>query len=56
MKKGLKAGTGFTIFILFFGVALLDAMIKKNVLLILFWVSMGLIFLFADNMKGQNQK
>ena len=56
MKKGLKTGTGFTMFIIFFGIALLDAIRSKNVLLIFFWISMGLIFLYMDNMKGQNQE
>ena len=54
--KRLRPGTGFTVFLIFFGISVIEAIRSMNVLLILFWISMGLVFLIADNMKGQNQK
>ena len=54
--KRFQPGTGFTMFLIFFGIAVIEAIRSRNLLLILFWVSMALLFLIADNMKGQNQK
>ncbi|HEY0355609.1 MAG TPA: hypothetical protein VGC29_05360 [Flavisolibacter sp.] len=49
MKK-YKPGNGIIVFLLFFGIALLDAIRSFNLLAILFWISMGIFFLMADNM------
>ncbi|MDO8566908.1 MAG: hypothetical protein Q7R58_02010 [bacterium] len=46
--KNLKLGTNFTIFVLFFGVAALDAIQTQNWLRIVFWLAIGLVFLRAD--------
>jgi hypothetical protein len=40
--------TNFTIFILFFGIALLDAIRGGHWLRILFWLAIGAVFFLAD--------
>ena len=45
-----KLGSGFTIFILFFGVALLEAFQSSNWLKAAFWLAIGFVFLVADNL------
>jgi len=55
MKK-LRIGQGFMVFILFFGIALLDALHDFDWLRMSFWMAMGLVFVFADNMKKTERK
>jgi len=43
--------TNFTIFILFFGIALLDAIRGGHWLRILFWLAIGAVFLVADRRR-----
>lgn len=50
--KNLKLGTNFAIFILFFGVAALDATQTQNWLRVVFWILVGAVFLWADMKKG----
>lgn len=50
--KNLKLGTNFVIFILFFGVALLDAVQTQNWLRVIFWLAIGAVFLWADAKKN----
>jgi len=50
MKK-IKLGQGAVVFILFFGVATLEAFKTSNWLLSLFWLIVGVAFLTADNLK-----
>lgn len=50
MKK-IKLGDGFTIFILFFGIAALDAFETQAWPRIIFWLVIGFVFLLADNLK-----
>jgi hypothetical protein len=50
MKK-IRLGPGFTIFILFFGIAALDAFQTHNWSNIIFWVAIGFVFLLTDNLK-----
>lgn len=50
MKK-IKFGTNFAVFILFFGVGILEAFQTSNWLKAVFWVAIGLVFLIADNLK-----
>jgi hypothetical protein len=50
MKK-LKLGTNFTVFVLFFGVGALEAFQTRNWLKAAFWIAIGLVFLFADNLQ-----
>jgi hypothetical protein len=49
--KNLKLGTNFAVFILFFGVALLDAVQTQNWLRVAFWLAIGAVFLWADAKK-----
>jgi hypothetical protein len=50
MKK-IRFGANFTIFILFFGVAVLEAIQSHNWLKSLFWLAIGIVFLVADNLR-----
>ena len=52
MKK-IKLGTNFTIFLLFFGVAMLEAFQTRNWLKAAFWLAIGIAFLVADNLKRE---
>lgn len=48
MKK-LKIGANFTIFLIFFGIALIEAIQKHNWLEALLFVILGIIFLRAED-------
>ena len=50
MKK-IKLNTNVTVFLLFFGVALLESLQTGNWLKSIFWIAIGLVFLAADNWK-----
>ena len=50
MKK-IRLGTNFAVFILFFGVALLETFQTHNWLKSIFWLAIGVVFLLADNFK-----
>jgi cell division protein FtsW (lipid II flippase) len=50
-KEMNKFGTNSAIFLLFFGVALLDAFQTQNWLRVVLWVLIGLVFLYADLRK-----
>ena len=47
----IKPGPGFTIFLLFFALALVDAIRIQDWLKVSFWIGIGLVFLLADNIK-----
>jgi hypothetical protein len=49
--RGLKLGTGFTVFVLFFGVATLEAFQTRNWLKAVFWLAIGIVFFAADNQR-----
>ena len=42
---------GFTIFLLFFGVAVLESFHTRNWIKAGFWLAIGLVFLAADNLR-----
>ncbi len=46
--KTTFAGSATTIFLLFFGVALIDALNGGSVFGILFWLAVGAVFVAAD--------
>lgn len=46
----IRFGTNFVIFLLFFGIAALDAIQAQNWLRAAFWFAIGLVFFLADNM------
>lgn len=51
----MKLGANFAVFVLFFGVALLEAFQTKNWLKAAFWLAIGLVFLVADNLRKDPQ-
>jgi hypothetical protein len=53
MKMNL--GANFTVFLLFFGVAALEAFQTRNWLKATFWLAIGGVFLIGDNLKKANQ-
>jgi hypothetical protein len=55
MKK-IHFGTNFTFFIVFFGLATLEAISRGNILWIAFWVFVGMFFLLSDNLRKETEK
>ena len=53
--KTIRAGTVFTVFVLFFGVALIEAFRNEKWLMAAFWVLMGLFFVVADNIRSKKE-
>jgi hypothetical protein len=49
--KRIKLSTNFTVFLLFFGVATLEAFQTRNWIKAVFWMAIGIVFLVADNLK-----
>jgi hypothetical protein len=49
--KRINFGTNFVIFLLFFGIALLEAIQSANWGKAALWTAIGLFFLFADNLN-----
>ena len=47
-----KLGTNFAVFILFFGVAAVEAVQTEDWLKVVFWIAIGLVFLWADVKKS----
>lgn len=54
--KRIRFGPGITIFLLFFGVATLEAFQTRSWLKAGFWFAIGLVFLIADNLKRRNNQ
>jgi len=52
--KGIRLSTNFAIFVLFFGVATLEAFQTRNWLKTLFWVAISIVFLVADNLRADD--
>ena len=50
MKK-INVSANFTVFLLFFGVAALEAFQTQNWLKAGFWLVIGVVFMVADNLK-----
>jgi len=55
MKK-INLGVNFTVFLLFFGVATIEAFQSHNWIKSIFWLAIGVIFLVADNFKKKTVK
>lgn len=51
MMKTIKFGTGFAIFIIFFGAALLDTIASGNWTRAAIWLVIGIGFFIADNLR-----
>jgi hypothetical protein len=54
--KTLKLGTNFAIFVLFFGVATLEAFQTRNWLKAAFWLAIGMVFLVADSFRKEDRR
>jgi hypothetical protein len=54
MKK-IKLSTNFAVFILFFGVAVLEAFQTHNWIKSIFWLAIAIVFLAADNLKRKGE-
>lgn len=44
-----------SVFLLFFGVAVIEAIQTKNWLKVIFWFAIGVVFLFADLRKSRGR-
>ena len=49
--NNIRLGTNFVVFLLFFGVATLDAFQAHSWLKAALWAAIGTVFLIADNLK-----
>ena len=49
--SGIKLGTNFAVFLLFFGVATLEALQTHNWMKATLWAAIGIVFLIADNSR-----
>jgi hypothetical protein len=49
--KSIKLGANFAVFLLFFGMAALEAFQSQNWIKAAFWVLIGIVFLVSDNLK-----
>lgn len=55
MNRIKTTGTGFTIFLVFFGLALLDSVRAVNWWHIAFWLGIGSLFLLFDNTPAKKK-
>jgi len=46
--RSFNFGTGFAVFVIFFGISLLEAFRSGNYLWMLFWLAIGFIFWSCD--------
>ena len=51
----LAFGTNFAVFVIFFGVSLLDAFASRDFLRALLWMAVALLFLRADAIARRKQ-
>ena len=49
--KRIKAGVNLTVFLLFFGIATLEAFESGNWIRVFFWLAIGTLFLIADSLR-----
>lgn len=47
----IRLGTNFAVFLLFFGVAALEAFKSQDWLKAAFWLAIAIVFLVADNLR-----
>ena len=50
----INLGANVTVFLLFFGIALLDAVRSRDLIAALLWVALGVVFLRADALKQKD--
>ena len=51
--RQFKPGAGFAIFILFFGIALLESFQNHKWMIAIFWLLMGSLFILLDTRKNK---
>lgn len=51
VMRRIKLGANFAVFLLFFGIAMLEAFQTGNRIKATFWLAIGIVFLAADNLK-----
>ncbi len=49
--KILRLPASFTVFLIFFGISLLEAFRTRNWINVAFWIGIAIMFLIADGMK-----
>lgn len=54
--KQIKIGPGFAVFIVFFGIALLETFRTQNWVMVIFWVVMGLVFILLENQGKPDER
>ena len=54
--KRITLGTNFAVFVLFFGVATLEAFQTRNWLKAALWLAIGIAFLFADTFRREDKQ
>jgi hypothetical protein len=47
-----RLGSNFALFLLFFGLALIEALQTRDWLKALFWAGIGVVFLYADQRRA----
>ncbi len=52
----MKVGTNAAVFILFFGMALLETIQERNWIKVALWLAIGVVFLLGDNIKLKANK
>lgn len=53
--RTMGSGANTAVFLVFFGIALLDAISSRNFLRSALWAGFGLLFLIADLRKSRNR-
>jgi hypothetical protein len=51
--KTIRLNSNFTVFLLFFGVSLLESFQNQNWIKAFFWLAIGIVFLAADNLRSK---
>ena len=54
--KLLKLPASFTVFLIFFGVSLLEAFRTRNWINVAFWIGIAVMFLIADGLRPGKRK
>jgi hypothetical protein len=54
--RRINFGSNVAIFLLFFGLAMLEAFQDRNWIKASLWLAIGLVFLVADNLRGAREQ
>ena len=55
-STSVKFGAGVTVFLLFFGVAALEAFQTRNWIKAAFWLAIGFVFLLTDQSRTRDDR